>query len=33
VSIADGAMYKAKSIPEDEAANDRAAYVDAATAS
>jgi len=33
VSIADGAMYKAKSIPEEEAANDRAAYVDAATAS
>ena len=33
VSIADGAMYKAKSIPEAEAANDRAAYVDAATAS
>jgi len=33
VSIANGAMYKAKSIPEDEAANDRAAYVDAATAS
>ena len=33
VSIADGAMYRAKSIPEDEAANDPAAYVDAATAS
>ncbi len=33
VSIADGAMYKAKSIPEEEAANDRAAYVEAATAS
>jgi len=33
VSIADGAMYQAKSIPEEEAANDRAAYVDAATAS
>jgi diguanylate cyclase (GGDEF)-like protein/PAS domain S-box-containing protein len=33
LSIADGAMYKAKSIPEEEAANDRAAYVDAATAS
>ncbi len=33
ISIADGAMYKAKDISEDEAANDRAAYVDAATAS
>jgi len=33
VSVADGAMYRAKSIPEEEAANDRAAYVDAATAS
>jgi len=33
LSIADGAMYKAKNIPEEEAANDRAAYVDAATAS
>jgi len=33
VSIADGAMYKAKSIPEDEATNDHAAYVDSATAS
>jgi diguanylate cyclase (GGDEF)-like protein/PAS domain S-box-containing protein len=33
VSIADGAMYKAKSIPEEEAANDRTAYVEAATAS
>ena len=33
VGIADGAMYKAKSIPEEEAANDRAAYVEAATAS
>jgi len=33
VSIADGAMYKAKRIPEEEAANDRAAYVEAATAS
>jgi len=33
LSIADGAMYEAKSIPEEEAANDRAAYVDAATAS
>jgi len=26
-------MYTAKAIPEEEAANDRAAYVDAATAS
>jgi diguanylate cyclase (GGDEF)-like protein len=33
VSIADGAMYRAKSFPEDEAANGPAAYVDAATAS
>jgi diguanylate cyclase (GGDEF)-like protein/PAS domain S-box-containing protein len=33
VSIADGAMYQAKNIPEEDAANDRAAYVDAATAS
>lgn len=33
VSVADGAMYDAKSIPEEEAANDRAAYVDKATAS
>jgi diguanylate cyclase (GGDEF)-like protein/PAS domain S-box-containing protein len=33
LSIADGAMYKAKGIPEEEAANDRGAYVDAATAS
>ena len=33
LSIADGAMYKAKDIPEADAANDRAAYVDAATAS
>jgi diguanylate cyclase (GGDEF)-like protein len=33
LSVADQAMYAAKSIPEDEAANDRAAYVDAATAS
>ena len=32
LSVADQAMYAAKSIPEDEAANDRAAYVDAATA-
>ena len=32
LSVADHAMYAAKSIPEDEAANDRAAYVDAATA-
>jgi len=33
LSVADEAMYAAKSIPEEEAANDRAAYVDAATAS
>lgn len=33
LSVADKAMYEAKSIPEEEAANDRAAYVDAATAS
>jgi diguanylate cyclase (GGDEF)-like protein/PAS domain S-box-containing protein len=32
LSVADQAMYAAKSIPEEEAANDRAAYVDAATA-
>ncbi len=33
ISVADQAMYAAKSIPESEAANDRAAYIDAATAS
>ena len=33
LSVADQAMYAAKAIPEEEAANDRAAYVDAATAS
>lgn len=33
LSVADEAMYAAKSIPEEDAANDRAAYVDAATAS
>ena len=33
VSIADEAMYNAKSISKDEAANDRAAYVEAAIAS
>jgi diguanylate cyclase (GGDEF)-like protein len=33
LSIADGAMYKAKNISDEEAANDRGAYVDAATAS
>ena len=33
LSVADEAMYSAKGIPEEEAANDRAAYVDAATAS
>ncbi len=33
LSIADEAMYSAKQVPEEEAANDRAAYIDAATAS
>ncbi len=33
LSVADEAMYEAKSIPEETAANDCAAYVDAATAS
>ena len=33
ISVADQAMYKAKSIPADQAANDRAAYVEAAIAS
>ncbi len=33
ISVADEAMYNAKSIPPEEAANDRAAYVEAATAS
>ena len=33
VSVADEAMYHAKSISKDEAANDRAAYVEAAIAS
>lgn len=33
LSVADQAMYIAKRIPEEEAANDRAAYVDAAMAS
>jgi diguanylate cyclase (GGDEF)-like protein/PAS domain S-box-containing protein len=33
VSVADQAMYNAKSISQEEAANDRAAYVDAAVAS
>ena len=33
LSVADEAMYTAKSISEEEAANDRGAYVDAATAS
>ncbi len=32
ISVADGAMYNAKRIPEEEAANDRAAYVEKATA-
>ncbi len=33
ISVADQAMYNAKAIGEEEAANNRAAYVDAATAS
>ena len=33
LSVADAAMYDAKSIPEEEAANDRAAYIEKATAS
>jgi diguanylate cyclase (GGDEF)-like protein/PAS domain S-box-containing protein len=33
LSVADEAMYSAKAIPEEDAANDRAAYVEAATAS
>jgi diguanylate cyclase (GGDEF)-like protein/PAS domain S-box-containing protein len=33
LSVADEAMYAAKSIPKEEAANDRGTYVDAATAS
>lgn len=33
ISVADQAMYNAKTISEEEAANDRAAYVEAATAS
>ncbi len=33
LSVADEAMYSAKSISEEDAANDRAAYVEAATAS
>ena len=33
VSVADQAMYNAKSIDQEDAANDRAAYIDAATAS
>ncbi|NNC76863.1 MAG: diguanylate cyclase [Woeseiaceae bacterium] len=33
ISVADEAMYKAKKIPADEAANDRAAYITAAIAS
>jgi len=32
LSVADGAMYDAKNIPEEEAANDTAAYVEKATA-
>ena len=33
LSVADQAMYDTKRIPDEEAANDRAAYIDAATAS
>jgi diguanylate cyclase (GGDEF)-like protein len=33
LSVADQAMYSAKTISEEEAANDRAAYIEAATAS
>ena len=33
LSVADGAMYNVKNISEETAANDRAAYLDAATAS
>ncbi|MBT8094130.1 MAG: diguanylate cyclase [Gammaproteobacteria bacterium] len=33
LDVADEAMYAAKAIPDEEAANDRAAYVEAATAS
>ena len=33
LDVADEAMYEAKSIPAEDAANDRAAYVEAATAS
>ena len=33
ISVADQAMYKAKSISDEQAANDRAAYVEAAIAS
>ena len=33
LGVADQAMYDAKKIPEEDAANDRAAYIDAATAS
>ena len=32
LSVADGAMYDAKSVSDGEAANDRGAYVDSATA-
>ena len=32
ISVADEAMYNAKSMSPEEAANDRAAYIDAATA-
>ncbi len=33
ISVADQAMYNAKSIPAEQAANDRSAYIEAATAS
>ena len=32
ISVADEAMYNAKSISQEEAANDRSAYIEAATA-
>jgi hypothetical protein len=33
ISVADQAMYNVKAISQDDAANDRAAYVEAAVAS
>jgi GGDEF domain-containing protein len=33
ISVADEAMYSAKSISQEDAANDRSAYIEAATAS